>query len=75
MDDHVVRFQVGTHFLNNDPNLNFQLNRTHLWGGGDLKELQAAGRNINDTESWEKELIALGEKTLTEGRILCFYCE
>jgi hypothetical protein len=69
MDDDKVRFQVGSYFLNHDPNFNYQLNRTLLWSGGDLKELQKVGGKIKDTQSWEKELIALGEKALTEDRI------
>ena len=69
MENQPVHFRVGTHWLHQDPNFNFQMNRTFLWGGGDLKELREVGEKIKDTTSWEKEFIVLGEKALAAGRI------
>jgi pimeloyl-ACP methyl ester carboxylesterase len=63
-------FQVGTYNLNDEPNFNYQLNRTIMWSGGDPGELRSAGAKIKDSASWEVELIGLGEKALSENRMV-----
>lgn len=63
-------FKVGMYHLNDEPNFNFQLNRTIMWSGGDVDELRHAGPKIKDSSSWEIELVSLGEKALSEGRII-----
>src|SRR5512138_2248479 len=63
-------FKVGMYHLNDEPNFNFQLNRTIMWSGGDVDELRHAGPKIKDSSSWEIELVGLGEKALSEGRIV-----
>lgn len=65
-----LSFKTGTYHLNNEPNFNYQLNRTVMWSGGDAEELKQAGLKINDPLSWEIELVRLGEKALSEGRIV-----
>ncbi len=35
-----------------------------MWDGGDLNEVKAVCDKINSSESWKRELIALGIKQL-----------
>lgn len=65
-----ISFKAGTYHLHDEPNFNFQLNRTVFWSGGDVDELRCAGTKINDSASWETELASLGEKALLEGRMI-----
>lgn len=64
-----ITFPVGSLQLHNDPNFNYQLNRTALWGGGDVDEIRDIAGKITDTQSWESELLALGNKAENEGRM------
>jgi pimeloyl-ACP methyl ester carboxylesterase len=41
-----------------------------MWSGGDLSELRSAGAKIKNSASWEAELIGLGEKALSENRMV-----
>jgi len=63
-------FRTGTYHLNDEPNFNYQLNRTIMWSGGDVDELRHAGPKIKDSSSWEIELVSLAEKALSEDRIV-----
>lgn len=62
-------FKKGLYKLNEQSNFNFQLNRLVMWDGGDLEEVQKISHKINNSEDWEKELIALGDKAVTEKHI------
>ena len=62
-------FKTGIYKLNNQANFDFQLNRLIMWDGGDLEEVRAVSHKINGSESWKRELIALGDKALAEKRI------
>ena len=62
-------FKKGIYKLNNQANFDFQLNRLIMWDGGDLDEVRAVSHKINGSESWKRELIALGDKALAEKRI------
>ena len=62
-------FKTGIYKLNNQANFDFQLNRLIMWDGGDLDEVRAVSHKINGSESWKRELIALGDKALAEKRI------
>ncbi|OGO26074.1 MAG: lysophospholipase [Chloroflexi bacterium RBG_16_52_11] len=70
MTKELVSFQVGTHHLNDNPHLNYQLNRTIMWSGGSLDELRPVAARIKDHCSWENELISLGQRALSEGRMV-----
>ncbi|WP_164465169.1 alpha/beta hydrolase [Chryseobacterium lactis] len=52
----------GTYQLHDEPNFNFQLNRTIMWGGGDLEEIRAIAPRINTTEDWVREMTNLAER-------------
>lgn len=62
-------FKTGIYKLNEQSNFDFQLNRLIMWDGGDLDEVRAAAGKIKDSESWKRELIALGDMALAEKRI------
>ena len=64
-----MNFPVGSRQLHPEPNFNYQLNRTALWGGGDWDELADAAGCIAVAADWERELLALGDKALAEQRI------
>lgn len=63
-------FRTGVYHLNDEPNFNYQLNRTLMWSGGDLDELRLAGGKIKDSSDWETEMVALAGKALSEGRVV-----
>ena len=58
-------FKKGVYKLNEQKN---QLNRVVMWDGGDLEEIKAAGPKIKTSEDWKRELIALGDRAVSEGR-------
>ena len=64
-----MTFQVGSRLLHPEPNFNFQLNRLALWNGGDWGELAEAAKHIANAADWEREILALGEKAMAEGRM------
>ncbi|WMJ87087.1 alpha/beta fold hydrolase [Anaerocolumna sp. MB42-C2] len=64
-----IQFKMGSYQLNSDPNFNYQLNRTIMWGGGDIEDIKRIANKITDSVSWKRELIALGEKADEEGRV------
>ncbi|MDE7254210.1 MAG: alpha/beta hydrolase [Acetatifactor sp.] len=39
-----------------------------MWDGGDLEEIKAVGTKIRTSEDWKRELIALGDKAVSEDR-------
>ena len=63
-----MTFPVGSRKLHPEPNFNFQLNRLALWNGGDWDELTEAAKHISTAADWEREILALGEKALKDGR-------
>lgn len=62
------QFKKGVYRLNGQSNFDFQLNRTVMWDGGDLEEIKAIGPKIRTSEDWKREMIALGDKAVSEGR-------
>jgi len=64
-----MTFQVGSRKLHPEPNFNYQLNRLALWNGGDWDELTEAAKRISNAADWEREILALGEKALADGRL------
>ena len=63
-----IHFKKGVYKLNEQSNFDFQLHRVVMWDGGDLEEIKAVGPDIKTSEDWKKELIALGDKAVSEGR-------
>lgn len=49
----------GTYQLHDEANFNFQLNRTLMWGGGDLEEIKTIAPAISTTEDWVREMKTL----------------
>ena len=64
------RFPVGYYRLHPDTGLNFQLNRFYNWVGEPamLEDLRAIAPRIADYGDWVRELVALAEDTLDQGR-------
>lgn len=69
MKDDKIKFKKGSHDLNPEPNFNFQLNRTIMWDGGNLADIEKISKKINDSISWKREMITIGDKAMSEGRI------
>lgn len=63
-----IKFKKGVYKLNEQSNFEFQLNRIVMWDGGDLEEIKAIGPKIKTSDDWKRELIALGDKAVSEGR-------
>lgn len=59
----------GTYQLHDEANFNFQLNRTLLWGNGNLEEIKAITSRITTTEDWVREMSALAKNAETDGQI------
>ena len=66
--DNII-FSKGIYNLNNQPNFNYQLNRIIMWNEGSLDDINKIAGKINDSASWKKELIELGDKAKREERI------
>lgn len=69
MDHFIKEFVRGSYQLNSQPNFNYQLNRTILWDGGELKDIERISQKIINGASWKKELIELGNIAVKEKRI------
>lgn len=54
--------------MNDEPNLNFQLNRVIQWDGGRLEDLRDAGGRIHSSADWKRELISFGDTALAESK-------
>lgn len=57
-----IIMKKGTYQLHDEANFNFQLNRTLMWGGGDLEEIKSVAPAINTTEDWVREMKTLAER-------------
>ena len=63
-----VAFPRGMYQLNDEPHINYQLNRIINWDGGDLEELRSVGADIKNFEDWKRVLSVLGDRAYREGR-------
>lgn len=66
----------GTYQLHDEANFNFQLNRTLMWGGGDLEEIKSIAPAISTTEDWVREMKTLAvraEATQQRSRAIGYY--
>jgi pimeloyl-ACP methyl ester carboxylesterase len=59
----------GTYQLHDEANFNFQLNRTLMWGNGDLEEIKKIASSINTTEDWVREMSILAKEAETNSQI------
>ncbi len=62
-------FNSGEFQLHPNPNFNYQLNRTYNVSNGNLDEIKELAGKLTGINVWEKEMKALAEKALKEGRI------
>lgn len=69
MENKKIEFKTGSYNLNAQPNFNYQLNRTIMWSGGDIDDIKNISHKITDSASWKCELIGIGDKAYSEGRI------
>ena len=63
-----VVLKKGVYQLSDDANFNYQLNRVVNWNGGRLEDVQKVGGRIRNSADWKRELIALGDEAMREGR-------
>ena len=63
-----IKFTFGMYQVNAEPNFNYQLNRVVHWNGGTVEDIREAGKRINSSEDWKRELIALGDKAMADNR-------
>ncbi|RXM50307.1 MULTISPECIES: alpha/beta hydrolase [unclassified Chryseobacterium] len=59
----------GTYQLHDEANFNFQLNRTLMWGNGDLEEIKTIASRINTTEDWVREMSILAKEAEANSQI------
>ncbi len=63
-----VILKKGVYRLNSERNFDYQLNRVINWDGGRLEDVQPAAAKIHTSADWKRELIALGDKAMSEER-------
>lgn len=63
-----IEFPRGIYQLNEEPHIDYQLNRIVNWDGGDLAELQEVGPGIRSFADWKRVLTELGARAEAEGR-------
>ena len=54
--------------LNAERNFDYQLNRVINWDGGRIEDIRPVAGKIKTSSDWKRELIALGDKAMEEGR-------
>jgi hypothetical protein len=60
----VQAFKSGVFKFSDEPNFNYQLNRTVVWSGGDPDALLGVSNKIKSTESEVGKLARLDENSL-----------
>lgn len=68
MENEKIELKTGSYNLNDQPNFNYQLNRTIMWSDGDIEDIKKVASKIVDSASWKRELIGIGNKACSEGR-------
>ena len=63
-----VRLKKGVHKLNAERNFDYQLNRVINWDGGRIEDIKPIADRIRTSSDWKRELIALGDTAMEEGR-------
>ena len=65
----LVTLKRGVYKLNGERNFDYQLNRVINWDGGRIEDIQPVADKIRTSADWKRELIALGDAAMNEGRI------
>ena len=63
-----VQLKKGVYKLNAERNFDYQLNRVINWDGGRIEDIRPVVGKIKTSSDWKRELIALGDKAMEEGR-------
>ncbi len=63
-----VQLKKGVYKLNAERNFDYQLNRVINWDGGRIEDIRPVAGKIKTSSDWKRELIALGDKAMKEGR-------
>ena len=63
-----VRLKKGVYRLNQERNFDYQLNRVINWDGGRIEDIKPIADRIRTSSDWKRELIALGDTAMEEGR-------
>ena len=63
-----VRLKKGVYKLNEERNFDYQLNRVINWDGGRIEDVKPIADRIRTSSDWKRELIALGDTAMEEGR-------
>lgn len=63
-----VRLKKGVYRLNQERNFDYQLNRVINWDGGRIEDVEPIADRIKTSSDWKRELIALGDSAMREGR-------
>ncbi len=64
----LVQLKKGVYKLNAERNFDYQLNRVINWDGGKIEDIRPVAGKIKTSSDWKRELIALGDKAMEEGR-------
>jgi len=54
--------RVEYHFMHDEVNMNYQLNRPLSFGSGNLEEIRSAARRIGNLVDWKREFLLLADK-------------
>ena len=66
-----IQFPIGYYHFHNDVSLNFQMNRWVSWlGESAVADMRSVASRIENYADWKREMLALAQKTLSEGRML-----
>lgn len=63
-----IILKKGVYKLNSEANFNYQLNRVINWDGGRLEDVKEVSDRIHNSDDWKRELIAIGDEAMKEGR-------
>jgi len=64
-----LQLKRGVYKLNDENNFDYQLNRLINWDGGDIEDVKKIADRIKTSDDWKRELVALGDKAMSERRI------
>src|SRR5215208_3866512 len=66
-----IQFPVGYYPFHKDVSLNYQMNRWVCWlGQSAVTDMRSVAPNIANYADWKREMLALAQKTLSEGQML-----
>ena len=64
------QFPTQYHNFHKDQVFNFQLNRWYSLGYARFEDMEEAGHKVTSFDSWKTEMIRLGEKAVSEKRLI-----